>query len=342
MTQATKAAARVLEACLQVTAGTQLLVVFDDSAGAVGRAIIDAATTLRASVLPLFFPARLQQALSEKVVVPSEAFGSAIEGADAVITALSNRTETTQFRIDIVNGSLETSTRIAHMPGISEKILASQAETDYAFVFDQSEKMKDALANRTEITILTEDASGGLHTLQARIENRSPMACGCLVEPGGITNIPCGEAFVAPIEDSGTGSIVISGSIPGLLVPASEELILEFAAGQLTQITPEESVCGRELVRIRRLAEEKGWKCWDVLAEIGIGTNPWVQALTGVSLVDEKKSGTVHIAIGENSHIGGVNEAPVHLDLVTYFKEIRLDGEVLPRASIPAGEGRDG
>ena len=51
------------------------------------------------------------------------------------------------------------------------------------------------------------------------------------------------------------------------------------------------------------------------LAEIGIGTNPLAQDVSSM-IEGEKIEGTVHVAFGDDSSIGGTTEATEHLDHV--------------------------
>jgi leucyl aminopeptidase (aminopeptidase T) len=61
------------------------------------------------------------------------------------------------------------------------------------------------------------------------------------------------------------------------------------------------------------------------LAELGIGTNPNARKPDNV-LEAEKIKGTVHIAIGDNIHMGGRVEADLHDDFVQPRPDMYLDG----------------
>ena len=55
-----------------------------------------------------------------------------------------------------------------------------------------------------------------------------PLRLQELGEPGAFGNLPCGEAFIAPVEGTGEGALVVSGSIASI---ASVILVsLTFAA----------------------------------------------------------------------------------------------------------------
>jgi leucyl aminopeptidase (aminopeptidase T) len=51
--------------------------------------------------------------------------------------------------------------------------------------------------------------------------------------------------------------------------------------------------------------------------------------LTGYRIYDEKALGTIHIAIGNNVHLGGVNKASIHWDFVIHNPSIEVDDGLL-------------
>jgi leucyl aminopeptidase (aminopeptidase T) len=62
------------------------------------------------------------------------------------------------------------------------------------------------------------------------------------------------------------------------------------------------------------------------LAELGIGTNPNASHRDNI-LEAEKIQGTVHLAIGDNSDMGGVASVDFHQDFTLPHPELLLDGE---------------
>ncbi|MHC1564428.1 MAG: aminopeptidase [Candidatus Hecatellaceae archaeon] len=123
-------------------------------------------------------------------------------------------------------------------------------------------------------------------------------------------NIPTGEVFVAPIEDSANGTI----SFEKVAIPGFGRILglkLTFRDGRVVEYEASE---GRE-VFTRFLEANTGDK--DRIAELGIGCNPGAQYTGGSIIVDEKIYGTVHIAIGSNTGAyHGRNKASSHLDMI--------------------------
>jgi leucyl aminopeptidase (aminopeptidase T) len=68
-------------------------------------------------------------------------------------------------------------------------------------------------------------------------------------------------------------------------------------------------------------------------AELGIGTNPCATRPDNL-LEAEKIRGTVHIAIGDSSHMGGKVSADVHEDFVVPNATLYLDGVCLMKDGV--------
>ncbi len=99
---------------------------------------------------------------------------------------------------------------------------------------------------------------------------------------------------------------------------------LEVEAGSLVSATGEAG---------QRLLELLGAHGSDAthVAELGVGTNEKA-ILTGELLEDEKLLGSVHVAFGASSGIGGTIQVPVHLDCVVTKPDLTVDGEDVVRS----------
>ncbi len=140
----------------------------------------------------------------------------------------------------------------------------------------------------------------------------------------GKRNMPSGEVFTGPREDSAEGHITfdIPASYGGVLVRGAR---LEFRAGQVVSARADE---GEDTLHAA-LATDPGAR---FLGELGIGTNFGIQRPTGNILFDEKIGGTVHLAVGRSyPETGGTNHSAVHWDLIADLRgggRILLDGEL--------------
>lgn len=179
--------------------------------------------------------------------------------------------------------------------------------------------------------IITKDKRGKAHLLSASLGHweRIPITSTGLIKEGVWGNIPSGETYLAPLEESINGEIIINGSIPGYVFPEGQEIKLAFRSGELMSIVPEDSPGAQLLEASLDAARSIGDQNCHRLAEVGIGVNPGVRKLTGKPLMDEKKAGTAHIALGNNKDFGGNLVSSVHLDLVTQAPTIEVNGTVI-------------
>ncbi|ABX43518.1 aminopeptidase [Lachnoclostridium phytofermentans] len=121
----------------------------------------------------------------------------------------------------------------------------------------------------------------------------------------GDGDLPCGEIYIAPLEDKTEGTMYFEILYLDDL-PACEQVTLTIKEGKIVDSS-------HDMIK-NYLMELPENGC--VVCEFGIGLNPKIKGLTGCTVLDEKMEGTVHIAIGANHMFGGVNEAPMHIDLV--------------------------
>jgi aminopeptidase len=145
------------------------------------------------------------------------------------------------------------------------------------------------------------------------------------VNSDGRRNMPSGEVFTGPVEDSANGHVFfdIPSSPAGVHVSG---VALEFRDGRVVSASAEQ---GDEHLQ-RALATDDGAR---FLGEIGIGTNVGIDRPVGTILFDEKVNGTVHLALGRSyPETGGKNVSALHWDLICDLRRggrITADGQVL-------------
>jgi aminopeptidase len=141
----------------------------------------------------------------------------------------------------------------------------------------------------------------------------------------GKHNMPDGEFFTGPIEDSVEGEVTFH--LPAVISGREVSGVrLRFEGGKVTDASADR---GEEYLA-KLLDTDRGARC---LGELGIGTNYGIDRGTREVLLDEKIGGTVHMALGRSyPESGGVNESAVHEDLVCDLRgggRITVDGEDL-------------
>jgi aminopeptidase len=146
----------------------------------------------------------------------------------------------------------------------------------------------------------------------------------------GEHNMPDGEFFTGPVEDSVEGDVTfhLPATIGGREVSGVR---LRFEAGRVVDATAER---GEEFL-VELLDTDDGARR---LGELGIGTNYAIDRGTREVLLDEKIGGTVHMAVGKSyPESGGVNESAVHTDLVC---DLRLGGKIEVDGTVMQEDGK--
>ncbi len=145
------------------------------------------------------------------------------------------------------------------------------------------------------------------------------------INSDGRRNMPSGEVFTGPVENSAEGTIrfEVPSSTRGVEVSGVE---LTFSAGEVVSARADR---GDEVLQAA-LQTDAGAR---FLGELGIGTNTGIDRPTFSTLLDEKIAGTVHLALGRSyPETGGVNESALHWDLICDLRDggrIEVDGEPL-------------
>jgi aminopeptidase len=141
----------------------------------------------------------------------------------------------------------------------------------------------------------------------------------------GKHNMPDGEFFTGPVEDSAEGEVTfhLPATYAGREVSGVR---FRFEGGRVVDAS---AVKGEEFL-IEMLDTDEGARR---LGEIGIGTNYGISEGTGEILLDEKIGGTIHLAVGRSyPDTGGVNESAIHWDMICDLRRggrIEVDGETL-------------
>jgi aminopeptidase len=174
------------------------------------------------------------------------------------------------------------------------------------------ERVKDA----SEIHIQAEGTD-----LKLRVEGRT------WVNSNGKRNMPSGEIFTGPLEDSASGRVCFDvPSSPGGVQVEGVELVFE--DGVVVEAT---AAKGQDYLDASLNADDGARR----LGELGIGTNFGLDRAVGSILLDEKIGGTVHLALGRSyPETGGTNESAVHWDLICDLRRggtLTADGTIIQR-----------
>jgi aminopeptidase len=172
----------------------------------------------------------------------------------------------------------------------------------------------DRLKDASELRIEAEGTD-----LRLRVDGRT------WINSDGKRNMPSGEVFTGPLEDSANGTIryTVPSSPAGVEVAGIE---LTFRDGEVVEARAERG----DAYLQRTLATDPGARR---LGEIGIGTNFGIDRSIGSILFDEKMGGTVHLAVGRSyPESGATNESAVHWDMICDLRQggrLTADGEMI-------------
>jgi aminopeptidase len=147
----------------------------------------------------------------------------------------------------------------------------------------------------------------------------------------GHVNMPGGEVFYSPVEDSAEGVVEFS-EFPAVYYGHEVEGVrLVFDGGRIVDASARS---GEEFL-LRTLDTDEGARR---LGELGIGCNPGIQRFMKNVAFDEKIDGTVHLAVGNSySFTGGTNESAIHWDIV---KDLRSGGRLYADGRLVQEDGR--
>lgn len=144
------------------------------------------------------------------------------------------------------------------------------------------------------------------------------------INSDGRANMPSGEVFTAPVDDSVQGKVYFT--YPAIYRGQEVSGIsLTFRDGEITEWSAEK---GQEVLdEVLKIPGAKR------LGEAAIGTNYHIRQMTRNILFDEKIGGTIHLAIGQAyKQNNGINNSAVHWDMITDMQEdsqIIADGKTI-------------
>ncbi len=193
---------------------------------------------------------------------------------------------------------------------------------DYNEIYRFNEALAKRFRNAKTVRII-----GKKTDIEISIKGRPPMnGCGLWEkEKMGYLNLPDGEIYFAPVENGANGEIFFDMPCMWHYGKQVEGVWFKFKNGKVVDYHINKGLAAFEDV----MKHASGTKF--NIAELGIGTNPNAKPTGGMTIVDEKVRGTIHIAIGDNKTFGGKGDATIHWD---FFKSmnpgtLEVDGKLI-------------
>jgi leucyl aminopeptidase (aminopeptidase T) len=235
-----------------------------------------------------------------------------------VVIALAwNSTTHTSFRKLLTRSA---GVRYASMPAFDPRMWQTAMSANWEQVAQRTLVLKDKLSGAVSAHVRTSNGTDISFDLKDRVF--SPDT-GLLNKPGRSGNLPAGELSIAPVEGRSNGKLVVE---PGVNPGVRSRMILEIKDGAVFRMSGDTYYISwlEKIFTKYPLARN--------IAEFAIGTNE--KAKTGTTMLElEKILGTIHVAIGDNSTMGGKTLVPFHVDFLfeNPTVEVKLSDGGTPR-----------
>jgi len=310
MDQLKKAGEIALRDCMAVKKGERVLIITDEPARKIGYALWEGAKEMGAEAI--FTEIITPRSNGEE---PPEPIAELMKLVDVILIPTSKSLSHTDSRREASKAGV----RIATLPGITEDMMTRTLNADYKEIAKKSDILAEIISKASNIRITSEKGTD----INLAVEGRYGHSdTGLNHNPGDFSNLPAGEAYVAPMEGKSEGVIVFDGSMAGVGILKDEVINVKVEEGYATEITG-----GAGAEKLYSIMEPFGKLAFN-LAELGIGTHDKA-LITGEVLEDEKVIGTVHIAFGDNKSMGGIIRVASHLDGVIIEPTVIVDGETI-------------
>lgn len=180
-------------------------------------------------------------------------------------------------------------------------------------IHDEQERLVEWLAGKEHVEVNGPDVD-----LSLSIKGRA------FINADGVDNMPSGEIFTSPVEDSMQGTVRFT--YPAIQGGREVEGVeLRFEGGRVV----EASAVKNEAFLQEMLEVDEGAR---TAGEFAIGTNNRIDRFTKNILFDEKMGGTIHIALGAGfEEIGAKNVSGLHWDMICDMRNggrILVDGDL--------------
>lgn len=230
------------------------------------------------------------------------------ETVSAVIALSNYSTSHTRFRDFLTR---LCGCRYASMPLFDVSMFEGSMHVDWQALARRT-KALGKLVNLAEYVAIS--TPNGTQLRLSKKGRRALSDTGILTKRGSFGNLPAGEVFLAPLEGTAEGRLVLQWAPTREL---SAPITLVINNGVVVDIRGSEPFVEALKFKLGERDENRN------IAELGIGTNPMAKRPDNI-LESEKILGTIHIALGDNSSFGGKVKTPFHQDFVFFKPTVTL------------------
>ena len=230
------------------------------------------------------------------------------QAVDCVIALSNYSTSHTRFRDFLTR---ICGCRYASMPLFDISMLEGSMNVDWKALAKITADLARIVNTAERIDIKTPNGTLISFSKKAR---KALADTGMLTGKGSFSNLPAGEVYLAPVEGTARGKLVLEWGPTRQLEPPVKLTVKD---GYVSDVAGKDEYAG--YIR-KKLAEKKEN---GNIAELGIGTNSAAKSPDNI-LESEKILGTIHIALGDNSSFGGNVKTPFHQDFVFFKPTVTL------------------
>lgn len=292
----------VIDTCMDIRRGENVLIVCDPTTGDIGQALHEAANRRSDRVLLIVMPKARHHGEE-----PPAPVANLMRQQQVVIAP----TRYSLTHTKAVRQALKDRARVATMPGMTNEMFSRGGmSADFTDVKRRIGNLQPHLRRRRILNVKSEqgtDVTFEVNWREWKLDDN-----GICNRPRMLTNLPAGKAFIMPREGTMNGKVVIDGSWESNLV--DEPVTLTIENGLVVDVTGGTSAAsirqefGEAAGRLKVKDRENVW----TVAEFGIGMNPQAR-LSGNVLEDEKRLGTCYFSVGDNTALGGTSSVGIHI-----------------------------
>ncbi len=302
-----RAAERVVRQSLKIRPGESFLLVTDKQKLEIAEALAYWAREAGAETTTYLMTETLRP-----IIRPTKLFRELTRKASVIVYMLDSRSAEKPFRGFMVGEGMKRS-RICMMPGITRDMMERLVGVDYGAMNAFTGKIIKAVRNASEVAVTNAAGTRIVFSVKGR---RWVNSNGDISRKGRHGNLPAGECYTCPVEETFTGRLVVS-----LIDEYLGRGVMEFQKGRLMRSS------GRGVaVLLKNIGSDPTGR---IIGEFGIGTNRGAR-ISANMLEAEKAYGTVHFAIGDSYGIGK-NASRHHYDALIDKATITVDGKVIAR-----------
>lgn len=296
----------VLTTSAGLRSGEKVLVVVDETTRSVGHAFVEAARALGTD--PVLLEIRMRAADG---IEPPDPVGTAMSDSNLVLLATARSLTHTHAR----RAATRAGARVISMPAVTLDMLRGGGlAADWSKIHDLVRRTARSFRRARDVHLTS---SAGTD-LRFSVLGRDWVSedTGLCNRKGAFTTLPAGELFVAIVEGSADGRLVVDAYF-GEEIPEPATALIE--AGYAVRIVGASAAID---------AMDHAGREGRALGRFGFGLNPLAR-VRGPHLEAEKAVGSAHLGFGDNRGIGGKIHSSVNVECILSDVRVEIDGRAV-------------